>query len=155
MPPQAGVFTVMESIYNEGPEPVTIEAISILSPQNQAYAAAGEPPWPVTPAGPVRWTLQIEGLPQAGPASGRSVAGVTLPPGQGLTLGIPLRLSRGGVCYTTGGWVSIDTFYVKERFGPFAHWVTVQFPRPLTMHEPAAPGSEPAKDLTCPPGVTR
>jgi hypothetical protein len=69
VPPQGGVFTVMESIYDNGPKPVTIEAVSILSPQNQAYAAEGESPWPVVPAGPVHWTLQIQGLPHAGPAA--------------------------------------------------------------------------------------
>lgn len=149
VPPQAGVFTVMESIYNNGPKPVTIEAVSILSPQKQAYAAAGNAPWPVVPAGPVQWALQIQGLPHVGPASGRSVAGVTVPPGQGLTLGIPLRLSYGGVCYVAGGWASLDTFYVKERFGPFTHWVTVQFPEPLSMRGPESRGALQAKDRVC------
>jgi hypothetical protein len=155
VPPQAGVFTVVESIDNNGPEPVTIEAVSILSPQAQAYAADGESPWPVIPAGPVHWTLQIQGLPHAGRGNGRSVAGVTVPPGQGLLLGFPLRLSGGGVCYITGGWTGIDTFYVKERFGPFTHWVTVQFPQPLAMREPPSAGARQAHDLTCPAGVTK
>jgi hypothetical protein len=155
VPPQAGVFTVVESVFNNGPKPVTIEAVSILSPQNQAYAAEGESPWPVIPAGPVHWTLQIQGLPHAGPGRGTSVAGVTLRPGQGLLLGFPLRLSGGGVCYTSGGWTGIDTFYVKERFGPFTHGVTVRFPEPLTMREPPSAGARHAHDLTCPPGVTK
>ncbi len=94
VPPQSGVFTIAESIYNNGPKPVTIEAVSILSPQNQAYAAEGESPWPLVPAGPVHWTLQIQGLPHTGPGRGASVAGVTLRPGQGMLLGFPLRLSR-------------------------------------------------------------
>jgi hypothetical protein len=46
----------------------------------------------------------------------------------------------------------VDTFYVKERFGPFTHWVTVRFPQPLTMHEP--PVRVQARDLTCPPRVS-
>lgn len=149
VPPQAGVFTVMESLYNNGPEPVTIEAISILSPEKQADAARGNSPWPVIPAGPVGWMFEVQGLPHAGPVSGRSVVGVTIPPGQGMTLGIPLRLSYGGICYVTGGWVSLDTFYVKERFGPFTHWVTVQFPEPLSMHEPESRGAVQAKDRVC------
>jgi hypothetical protein len=107
-----------------------IEAVSILSPQAQANAAAGESPWPLVPAGPVHWTLQIQGLPHAGPGRGTSVAGVSLRPGQGLLLGFPLRLSDGGVCYAAGGWAGVDTFYVKERFGPFTRWVTVKFRRP-------------------------
>jgi hypothetical protein len=149
VPPQAGVFAVMESVYNNGPKPVTIEAVSILSPEKQASAARGISPWPVIPAGPVRWMFEIQGLPHTGPVSGRSVAGVTIPPGQGMTLGIPLRLSYGGVCYVAGGWVSLDTFYVKERFGPFTHWVTVQFPEPLRMREPESRGGVQAKDRVC------
>jgi hypothetical protein len=155
VPPQAGVFTVVESIDNNGPKPVTIEAVSILSPQAQANAAGGQSPWPLVPAGPVHWTLQIQGLPHAGPGSGTSVAGVTLRPGQGLLLGFPLRLSDGGVCYVTGGWAGVDTFYVKERFGPFTHWVTVKFPQPLTMRAPEARGSVPASDRVCPSDVTK
>jgi hypothetical protein len=69
VPPQAGVFTVTESIANNGPKPVTIEAVSILSPQAQANAADGESPWPLVPAGPVHWALQIRGLPHAAPAA--------------------------------------------------------------------------------------
>jgi hypothetical protein len=154
VPPQAGVFTVTESIYNNGPKPVTIEAVSILSPQDQAIAAGGGSPWPLVPAGPVHWTLQIQGLPHAGRGRGTSVAGATLRPGQGLLLGFPLRLSGNGACYTTGGWTGVDTFYVKERFGPFTHWVTVQFREPLTMHEPPSVATRQSHDLTCPPGVT-
>jgi hypothetical protein len=152
VPPQAGVFTVTESIYNNGPKPVTIEAVSILSPPDQAIAAEGGSPWPLVPAGPVHWTLQIQGLPHAGPGRGTSVAGVTLRPHQGLLLGFPLRLSDGGACFISGGWTGVDTFYVKERFGPFTHWVTVQFPEPLTMHEPPTSGQK--RDLTCPSGVS-
>jgi hypothetical protein len=155
VPPQTGVFTVAESIGNNGPKPVTIEAVSILSPQDQANRAEGESPWPLVPAGPVHWTLQIQGLPHAGPGSGTSVAGVTLPPHQGLLLGFPLRLSDGGVCYVAGGWAGVDTFYVKERFGPFTHWVTVKFPQPLTMREPEARGSVPANDRVCLSDVTK
>ena len=144
-----------ESIYNNGPKPVTIEAVSILSPQNQTYAAEGESPWPLVPAGPVHWTLQIQGLPHPGPGSGTSVAGVTLRPHQGLLLGFPLRLGNGGVCYEAGGWTGVGTFYVRERFGPFTHWVTVTFPEPLTMREPEARGSVPASGRICPSEVTK
>ena len=33
VPPRLGVFTITESIRNTGPQPVTIEAVSILSPR--------------------------------------------------------------------------------------------------------------------------
>jgi hypothetical protein len=39
-PPQAGVFTLVESLADYGPEPVRIEALSILSPQ-QAVGIEG------------------------------------------------------------------------------------------------------------------
>ena len=55
VPPQAGVFTLKVSVYNTGPETVTIEAISILSPQEQASEAQGISPWPLTPAGQALW----------------------------------------------------------------------------------------------------
>ena len=147
VPPQSGVFTITESIYNPGPEPVTIEAVSTLSPQQQAQAAAGTAPWPIIPAGPVHWMLEGHGPHQPGPYSGTSVAGVSLAPGQDITLGIPLRMTS--ACYITGSWTGIDTFYVKDRFLAFTHWAAVQIQAPLVLRQPNAPGV-PAKDLTCP-----
>jgi hypothetical protein len=147
IPPQSGVFTITESIYNTGPESVTIEAVSILSPQQQADAAAGSPPWPLVPAGPVHWMLEYTTLRQPDLLGGTNVAGLSLPPGQGLRLGIPLRMPS--ACYITGSWSGIDTFYVKERFLTFTHWVAVQVQSPLLLRQPDAPGV-PRKDLTCP-----
>jgi hypothetical protein len=147
IPPQSGIFTITESIFNPGPEPVIIEAVSILSPQQQAQAAAGIAPWPLTPAGPVHWMLQYPSPHRSGPVSGASVAGVSLAPGQGLTLGIPLRMPS--ACYITGSWSGIDTFYVKDRFLAFTHWVAVQVQSPLLLRQPDDAGV-PAQDLTCP-----
>jgi hypothetical protein len=147
--PQAGVFTLVESLTNDGPEPVTIEAVTILSPQQQADAAAGSPAFPVTPAGAVRWRLEISSFGLTGPFSGNSVAGHSLIPGQPIVVAIPLRES--GRCYDPGGFVQIDTFYVQERFGPFTQWVAVPLALPLLMHTPSDPGNpEPARDLVCP-----
>jgi hypothetical protein len=89
VPEQSGVFSVLPSIFNNGPETVTIEAVSILSPQDQATAAQGITPWPLIPAGPVRWAFQYPRPGQKGLASGTSAVGVKLPPGQGMVLGIP------------------------------------------------------------------
>jgi hypothetical protein len=147
IPPQSGVFTITESISNPGPETVTIEAVSILSPQEQAQAASGIAPWPLIPAGAVHWMYEWRDPHQAGPVSGTSVAGVSLAPGQVMTLGIPLRMPS--ACYITGGWTGTDTFYVKDRFLAFSHWVAVTLPSPLVLREPNAP-DVPAKDLTCP-----
>src|SRR5947207_1963523 len=87
----------------------------------------GEPPvadarqggalWPLRPAGPVRWQFQYTGPGRPDLPSGRSVAGVSLPSGQGMALGIPLQTS--GVCHDRGAWARTDVFYVKERFGFF------------------------------------
>lgn len=147
VPPQSGVFTITESIYNPGPEAVIIEAVSILSPQQQAQAASGIIPWPLIPAGPVHWMLAWHSPHQPGPVSGTSVAGVSFAPGQAITLGIPLRLRS--ACYITGSWSGIDAFYVKDRFLAFTHWVAVQVQSPLLLRQPDDTGV-PAKDLTCP-----
>jgi hypothetical protein len=160
IPPQSGAFSVIPSIYNNGPLSVTIEAVSILSPQQQADARQGGALWPLRPAGPVRWQFQYTGPGRPDLPSGRSVAGVSLPSGQGMALGIPLQTS--GVCHDRGGWARTDVFYVKERFGFFTHWVAVHFQPSLVMHSPSppsGPGAEPAQDLVCPagtgPGVSR
>ena len=98
VPPQAGVFTLKVSVYNTGPETVTIEAISILSPQEQASEAQGISPWPLTPAGQALW-VPLSYRPDQ---SGNSVVGLSLTPGQDVVVGIPLRMS--GICYDPSGW---------------------------------------------------
>jgi hypothetical protein len=156
LPPQRGVFTLTESIYNAGPETVTIQAASILSPQAQTDGIA---PWPLTPAGQVRWRLESTGLGPASPTSGTAIRAVSLVPGQGLVLGIPLRMS--GSCYLPGGWQGEDTFYVKERFLFFTYWVAVKVQIPWIRQEPFDPGNRtsgpaseplqlPASALVCP-----
>ena len=49
----------------------------------------------------------------------------------------------------TGGWTGIDTFYVKDRFLAFTHWVAVQVQPSLLLRAPADTGV-PSQDLTCP-----
>jgi hypothetical protein len=158
VPPQRGVFTLTESIQNTGPQTVTILAVSILSPQEQVSGIA---PWPLTPAGAVRWmTPAYESPHQHTPStSGRIAASVSLAPGEFMYVGIPLRMS--GRCYDPNGWSGNDVFYVKERFLFFTHWVAVHVQSPWILHAPADPGNggprpasqppqEPAKDLVCP-----
>jgi hypothetical protein len=156
VPEQSGVFSVLPSIFNTGPETVTIEAVSILSPQDRATATQGITPWPLIPAGSVRWAFQYSRPGQEVLASGTSVVGVKLPPGQGMMLGIPLRMS--GICYDPNGWTGTDVFYVKERFLFFTHWAAIQFQPNLVMNEPFNPGgndTEPAKYLICPAGTSK
>ena len=148
------MFTLVESLANDGPEPVRIEAVSILSPRQQANAADGTPAFPVTPAGAVRWRLEVSGFGQRGPGSGNSVAGHSLAPGQPIVVGIPLRQS--GRCYDPSGWEQINAFYVEERFGPFTQWVAIPLTAPLLLHTPSDPGNpEPASDLVCPVGTAK
>jgi hypothetical protein len=144
VPPQPGAFTMRESIYNAGPEAVTIVAVSILSPQQQAMTGSGIPPWPLTPGGQVLG--YVENWHQPTPAA-RPVAGLTLAPGHVMVIGIPIRLS--GACYMTDGWSEDPVFYVQERFLIFTHWVAVPFPIPLVFHEPSEP-QVPRSALTCP-----
>jgi hypothetical protein len=155
-PPQAGVFSLRPSIFNSGPETVTIEAVSVYSPQQLASFADGEREWPFTLAGPVRWTYQYRLSAYQVLASGKSVAGVKLPPGQGMVLGIPLKMS--GTCFDPNGSTGTNVFYVKERFGPFTHWVTVTFAPALIMQPPSAYGAQgvgPAHGQSCLPGLTK
>jgi hypothetical protein len=156
VPQQSGAFSVIPSIANNGPLAVTIEAVSILSPQQQADAGQGVAPFPLLPAGPVRWAFEYTSPGQPDLPGGRSVAGISLPPGQGMSLGIPLQMS--GICYDPAGWTHVDVFYVKERFGIFTHWVAVHFQPSLIMHSvspPGGPGAEPARDLVCPAGISK
>jgi hypothetical protein len=74
IPPQRGVFTITESFENSGPEAVTIEAVTILSPQERTEETQGEPLSPLTPAGTVHWRDEDAGPGLTPPASGVSVA---------------------------------------------------------------------------------
>jgi hypothetical protein len=137
-PQQRGVFTIVEAIDNAGPESVTIEAVSILSPQRQASAAEGLRPWPLIPAGPVVWIPTIYHRGQSLPSGGRPVAGLSLAPGESILLGIPVRMAA--ACYDPNGWTGTGVFYVEERFLFITHWVAVTVQRPWIMHEPFPPG---------------
>lgn len=146
-PPQLGVFTIGEAIANTGPQAVTIEAVSILSPQDQFSLAQGIRPKPLIPAGPALWIPTVYRRGQSVPSSGSPVAGLSLAPGESILVGVPVRLS--GTCYDPNGWFSVSTFYVKERFLFFTHWVAVTFQIPWIFRQSANPGDEPAKDLIC------
>jgi hypothetical protein len=148
IPPQRGVFTITESFGNSGPEAVTVEAVTILSPDEQAEETKGEPLSPLTPAGAVRWRDEDLGPGMPPPTSGNSVVGLTLAPGQDIVIGMPLRIS--GPCYEPGSSTEADAFYVKVRYLSFTHWVAVPFQAPLLLLQPAAVGQQPAKDFVCP-----
>lgn len=148
IPPQRGVFTVTESFGNSGPEAVTIEAVTILSPDEQAEETKGEAPWPLTPAGAVHWRDEGAGPGLTQPTSGNSVVGLTLAPGQDIAIGIPLRISE--PCYEPDSSTGADAFYVKVRYLSFTHWVAIPFQEPLLLQQPFPAGKQPAKDFVCP-----
>jgi hypothetical protein len=139
--PRSGAFTIVESIINTGPKPVTIEAISALAPGWQQVL-----PWPLTSAGPVQWAL----FEQTNPPLPRSVAAcsystpcqlshLSLAPQEDIELAIPVRFVD--ACYDTSGWTGASFFYVEERFGPFTHWVKVPYGTPYLFHEPEPAGT--------------
>jgi len=139
IPPQGSrAFTVMESVRNAGSRAVTIEAVSLLSPSQQSDGASA---WPLVAAGPTRWRYEIQ--PPVG--SGSDVRGFRLQPGRDINVGMVVR--QANPCYEANGWTAIDSFWVKERFGPFTHWVHLPMGEPLIMKEP-----EPANTggATCP-----
>jgi hypothetical protein len=138
VPPQYGAFTVGESIVNTGPEPVTIEAVTMVSSQQPAFS------WPVVPAGRVKWWIQGEPGPNAAPPPRCSYAApcplgsLSLAPNSPIVVDIPVRLTRG--CYVKGAFSEETDFYVKEKFGPFTHWVTVPLGTPYRFQDPLTPG---------------
>ena len=147
VPPQLGAFTLVGAIFNTGPKAVTIEAVTILSPQEQAMIRDGAPPWPFTPAGPVLWIPTIYHRGQSLPSSGRPVAALSLAPGDDILVGIPVRMA--GTCYDPNGWTGTDVFYVKERFLFITHWVAVTVQQPWILHEPSYPGQHEVLSRFC------
>jgi hypothetical protein len=150
VPPQRGAFTVGESIVNTGPEPVTIEAVSMVAPETSSSAGNAPSPfipaYPLVPAGPVKWYL-----PYSGPVlrvdlpAGCSYAepcplrGLTLPPiNAAIVVEMQVRFSSD--CYTKGAFAEDTDFYVEEKFGPFTHWVAVPLPIPYLFPSPIGQG---------------
>jgi hypothetical protein len=152
VPPQYGAFTVGESIVNTGPEPVTIEAVTMVAPQQQAISSG----WPLVPAGRVKWWIQGESGPNAAPPPRCSYAApcplgsLSLAPNSPIVVDIPVRLARG--CYVKGAFSEETDFYVKEKFGPFAHWVTVPLGTPYRFQDPLTPGQN-ASNINSTSGV--
>lgn len=128
IPPQGSrAFAVSESVYNPGPRTVTLDQVSLVQPSELSW---GKHAWPLISAGPTPWWHQVS--PPSG--TGRSIAGFKLQPGKSLTVGITVRQTA--PCYIKHGWVTLHSFWVKEHFGPFGHWVELPLGQPLVMHEP-------------------
>ena len=96
--------------------------------------------WPVSPAGPVRYSL-ADGGPQL-PTVGL-LRNVTLGPGDQINIGIPVRSAP---CASKTDWTQIVGFMVRERF----LWFTRTVPMPVTeedglliMHTPGGHPGDP------------
>jgi hypothetical protein len=151
VPPQYGAFTIGESIVNTGPEPVTIEAVTMVSPQQQAISSG-----PLVPAGRVKWWIQGESGPDAAPPPRCSytapcaLSSLSLAPDADIVVDIPVRLAMG--CYEKGSFSEETDFYVKEKFGPFTRWVTVPLGMPYLFQGTLVPGQNASNSsgVTCP-----
>jgi hypothetical protein len=141
--PRRGAFTIIESITNTGPKPVTIEAVSVVAPGEQQLF-----PWPLNGSGLVKWALEE----QLNPPLPRGVAAcsdfapcqlsrLSLASQESIELAIPVRFVDS--CYESNGWTGTDSFYVEERFGPFTHWVKVADGVPYLFQEPEPAGTGP------------
>ena len=132
LPPQRGLFTIDATITNTGTYAVTIEAVMLPRPGGRY--------WPVSPAGPVRYSL-ADGGPQL-PTVGL-LRNVTLGPGDQINIGIPVRSAP---CASKTDWTQIVGFMVRERF----LWFTRTVPMPVTeedglliMHTPGGHPGDP------------
>jgi hypothetical protein len=134
VPPQRGVFSFGALIVNNGSRPVIIEAVTPSESPADDYA--------IWAAGPVLYTTDM-GTP--GKPRTHILRNVTVGPGLGIFIGIPLRTQP---CGSTDGWVTDPAFYVKERFLFFTHTVALPWSMHgarLIMHnpggKPGAPGT--------------
>ena len=97
------------------------------------------------PAGPaLYWTEFAWGrrLP------GRPVAGLSVKPGRGgdIFLGIPVRTPA---CYVAGGFSTMDSFYVKERFLTFTKWIAIPLMQPILIHGVGEFANKPSPGAIC------
>jgi hypothetical protein len=133
VPPQRGEFSFGLSIQNSGSRPVIIEAVT-------TSVSAADSTYPVRLAGPVLYTTDMgrPGTPRA-----HVLRNLTLGPGQGIFIGIPLRTWP---CGQTDGWDTDPAFYVRERFLFFTHMVAVPWSMngaELIMHDPGGKPGDP------------
>jgi hypothetical protein len=135
VPVQRRPFALAASVVNRGPFPVTI------------VGAGQEAGSPFSPAGPVRYLTDAE-WDLAHP--GRHVLhDITLAPGQGIAIGMPLRIRY---CADRRNYAGQDVFMVTVRFLGITHTVPipwVDYGRPVVTN---APGGQPGHPGTFCPG---
>lgn len=132
VPPQPEPFGLSATVVNTGSFPVTIVGVS--QPAGSPFSAAG----------PVRYLTLAEQNSNARPPR-HLLRDYTLGPGQGITIGIPLRI---GYCADRRSYVGADVYLLAERFLGFTSTVPLPFEdwgRPVLTN---APGGQPG-----PPGT--
>jgi hypothetical protein len=132
VPTQRTAFAILESIENSGPRAVTIEAVSLVPPNQMPPSHVN--PWPLQAAGPVLYMPEYYTGHEKRWTAGRPVQGLALGANQSIVVGIPVRMAD--ACYAPNSSTGTDVFYVQERFLTFTHWVALPLGTPLIMREP-------------------
>ncbi len=131
IPPQRSAFSLLASLRNNGPYPVTVESVSL--PDGGPVLAA-----------PVRYaTPGMGGSNQIPPPLSRILHDVRLGPGQTMFLGF---LVRTWPCAQRGTWMRVPSFYVRIGFGPFTGTVPLPWGAEgdsLILHEPGGHPGQP------------
>jgi hypothetical protein len=137
------------------PAAATAEAALAITEPRETQPGGG-PPWAGGPAGTRprhgrrRWALAgVAVLLTAALVVLVVLAGAYQPIQFGGASGVSFPGLPTAAGHERQGWITADTFYVEERFLTFTHWVAISFAIPWLFHQPADPGQEPAKDLTC------
>jgi hypothetical protein len=131
VPAQRGTFALAASVVNRGSFPVTIVG------ESQA------PGSPFTAAGPARYLTDAAMLANLSPPPRYLLRDITLAPGQGIMIGMPLRITY---CANRRGYVGEDVFLVTERYLWFTHTVPVPFVdygRPVITNAPGGQSGAP------------
>jgi hypothetical protein len=110
VPPQRRPFALAASVVNTGSFPVTIVGVSQV------------PGSPFSAAGPARYLTNPETNQDHPPR--HLLHDITLAPGQGIMIGMPLRIAY---CASRRSFVGEDVFLVTERFLGFTRTVPMPF----------------------------
>lgn len=141
IPPQHGPFSLLASLRNNGPYPVTIESVSL-------------PPGGPVLAAPIRYsTPGMGGSSQIPPPVSRVLHDVRLGPGQTMFLGFLVRTSP---CAQRHYWMRVPSFSVRVGFGPFTRTVPIAWGTggdSLLLHVPAGHPGQPG--IFCLPHTTQ
>jgi len=129
VPPQRGSFALGGSVANRGSFAVTI--VGVRQPAGSPFTAAG----------PARYLTRAEWNQAVFTnAPGHVLHDLTLGPGQGIMIGLPLRIAY---CADRRSYAGEDVFLVTERFLSFTRTVAIPFfelGRPVVTN---APGGRP------------